>query len=109
MTHKFGKKGGAEFLTSAHGLLAFRQINGEKHDAFSEGRAQNGLDEDLRRRAGIAPDRFRSLHTNQAHADSRAERRQADVNITSHFITFRCSRRLPRLNTVKAAKLLNQC
>jgi hypothetical protein len=27
------------------------------------------------------------------------------VNATSHLITFRCSRRLPRFNTVKAAKL----
>ena len=82
-----------------------RQENGEEHDTFSERGAQNRLYEDLRGRAGVAPDRFRSLHTDESYTDGRAQAGETDVNITSHFITFRCSRRLPRFNTVKAAKL----
>jgi hypothetical protein len=91
-----------EFFSEVSTLL--RQEYGEEYDSFRERGAQNGLNQNLRRRAGIAPDRFRSLHTNETHADSRAKRSQTDVYATSHFVTFRFSRRLPRLNTVKPAK-----
>src|SRR5689334_18164740 len=62
-------------------LLAEEQ--GEEHDAFCEGGAQNGLDQDLRGRAGIAPDRFRSLHTDQTDADGRAEGAKATLDAAS--------------------------
>ena len=62
-----------------------RQEDREEHDAFREGGAQNGLNQNLRRRAGIASHRFRSLHADETHADGRAERRQTDVNISGHF------------------------
>ena len=35
-----------------------------------------GLHENLRGRAGIAPDRFRSLHADETDAEGRAERRR---------------------------------
>ena len=83
------------------------QEDREEHDTFSEGGAQNGLNQNLRGRAGITPDRFRSLHADESDAESRAQTGETDVNATSHLITFRYSRRLPRFNTVKAAKLFS--
>ena len=39
----------------------------------------------LRRRAGIASHRFRSLHADETHAEGRAERRQTDVQVSADF------------------------
>ena len=60
--------------------LRLTEEQGEEHDAFCEGRAQDRLNEDLRRCAGIAPDRFRSLHANQTYANSRSKRAEAALD-----------------------------
>ena len=73
--------------------LLRRQEDRKEHDAFRKRGAQNGLHEDLRGRAGITPDRFRSLHADETYAECRAQTGETDVNAASHFITFRCSRR----------------
>jgi len=65
------------------------QEDREEHDTFREGGAQNRLDENLRRRAGITADGFRSLHTNETYTECRAKGGQTNMNATSHFITFR--------------------
>src|SRR5580765_5373615 len=43
-------------------VASFNQEQCVEDDGFSEGDGQNSLDHDLRRSAGIAPDRFGSLH-----------------------------------------------
>jgi hypothetical protein len=63
-------------------LELFNEKDCEKHDAFSEGRAQDRLDENLRGRAWIASNRFGSSHTNHTHADRSASGGCSDVNIT---------------------------
>src|SRR5438046_2640700 len=53
--------------------LRFAEEEGEEHDAFREGGAQDRLDQNLRGRSGIAPDGLRSFCANKADADGRAE------------------------------------
>src|ERR1700761_1973247 len=65
------------------GLLAFREEDREEHDAFGEGGAQDRLHEDRGGGAGITADRFRSLHTDQTHAQGGAEGGETDVNAAS--------------------------
>src|ERR1700720_4003836 len=87
-----------------------------EHDSFREGNGQDRLDQDFRRRAGIASHRLRSLHADEAHAEGRAKRRQTDVNVSAQFCQHwhqqhicylsLLSRRLPRLNTVEPPKFL---
>jgi hypothetical protein len=48
-------------------------------DRFGERDGQDRLHQDLRRGAGIAPDRFGGLHANEPHADGRAQRGETDV------------------------------
>jgi hypothetical protein len=76
---------GAGLSPRAWTLLTFRQVNGEEHDAFREGGAQNGLNQDRSRGAGIASHRFRSFHADETYTDRRAERCQTDMNVSSHF------------------------
>src|SRR5262245_7775134 len=48
-----------------------------EHDRFGEGDSQDGLDHDLRGRAGVPPDRDRRTLTNQSDADGRTQSCQA--------------------------------
>jgi len=51
----------------------WQQEDGEEHNSFSEGCAQDRLDQNLRRSTGIASHCFRSTSTDQTHADSGAK------------------------------------
>jgi len=65
----------------AHSQSLFRrEVERVEHDRFCEGDRENRLDQDRRGRTGITTDRGRRAHTDQTHADRRAEGRQTDVN-----------------------------
>ena len=59
--------------------------DGEEHNTFCEGSAQDRLNENLRRCARIAADRFRSSHTDQTYTDSGAGCGERDVYVTGNF------------------------
>ena len=67
-------------------MAYLHQEQGVEHDGFGEGDGQNRLDQDLRRRAGIASHRFRGLHADETHAEGRAERRQTDVQVSGQSL-----------------------
>jgi hypothetical protein len=75
------KKGAGLFARNkprANKLLP--EEEGEEHDAFSEGNAQNRLHEDRSSGAGIPAHCFGCLRADQAHAESGAKGREADLN-----------------------------
>src|SRR5262245_4614263 len=77
-----------EWSSAQHGRSWFWCLDQEErveHDRFGKSDGQNGLDQDLRRRAGIAPDRFRGFHADEAYTKGRAQRRKTDVSVTRKF------------------------
>src|SRR5687768_8241919 len=68
-----------------HQELLLHEEDGEEHDTFCEGSAQNRLNEDLRRCARIAADRFRSSHTDQTYTDRSACGGCGHVYVTGNF------------------------
>src|SRR5262249_5235278 len=65
---------------------------------------QDGLDHNLGGRLGIASDRFRSLHADQAHGNSCSKCRQTYVQTSVHGFVPPFSP-APRLSTVRPAKV----
>jgi hypothetical protein len=65
--------------------LVSEEEDREEHDSFREGRAQDRLDENLRRRAGITPNGFRSASPDQSNADGGAKTGTGNVNASSHL------------------------
>ena len=71
---------------SPDGLLAFREEDREEHDAFGEGGAQDGLNQDRGGGAGVASDGFGSLGTDQTDADRGSERGETDVDVSGEAV-----------------------
>src|SRR4030095_17008119 len=79
-----------------------------EHNRFSEGNGQNGLDQDLSRRAGIASHNVRSFHANHTPCNCGPERRQTYVQISVHGFVVPFSPTAVIESTVRPPKFIIQ-
>jgi hypothetical protein len=61
------------------------EIERVKHDRLGQRNGENSMHEDLRKRAGIAPDRAGHAQAGQADSDSDAHGGKPDVNASAQF------------------------
>jgi hypothetical protein len=84
-------KGGAGFAAGAppvgnqESVLGFREEQRENAEAFRERHADDGLDEDLAGRAGIATDGFSGFLADETDAEGGAEKTESATDIAGDF------------------------
>src|SRR5688500_9027127 len=79
------KERGAAHEGGATGTGLLDEEHGENAEAFGECHAENRLNEDLRRSAGITTDGLGGLHADKTDADGRRDEGTGDADVAGEF------------------------